>query len=55
MIMPERLGSPSDVAEMLEWRPETTAMSVPDTTHELHLEQPEVLHNVLAHFLEASA
>ncbi|MGW2779536.1 alpha/beta fold hydrolase [Streptomyces olivaceoviridis] len=38
--------------EMLRQRPATTAMSIPGTSHDLHLEQPEILHTALADFLD---
>ncbi|GGV96908.1 alpha/beta hydrolase [Streptomyces gelaticus] len=41
--------------EMLRRRPATTAMSVPGTGHDLHLEQPEILHTALLGFLEGLA
>ncbi|MEV0224926.1 alpha/beta hydrolase [Streptomyces sp. NPDC050704] len=44
--------SESDIDAMLEQRPETRAMSVPGTGHDLHLEQPEALHSMLLGFLE---
>ncbi|MEV7862947.1 alpha/beta hydrolase [Streptomyces hirsutus] len=41
--------------EMLRQRPATMAMSIPGTGHDLHLEQPEILHTALANFLEGLA
>jgi pimeloyl-ACP methyl ester carboxylesterase len=41
--------------EMLRQRPATTAMSIPGTGHDLHLEQPGVLHSALSGFLESLA
>ncbi|MCX4870682.1 MULTISPECIES: alpha/beta fold hydrolase [unclassified Streptomyces] len=41
--------------EMLQQRPATIAMSFPATGHDLHLEQPEILHTTLADFLEGLA
>ena len=41
-----------DVDAMLEQRPETPAVSVPGTGHDLHLDQPEVLDDLLLRFLE---
>lgn len=37
---------------MLRQRPATMAMSIPGTGHDLHLEQPEILHTALSGFLE---
>jgi pimeloyl-ACP methyl ester carboxylesterase len=39
--------------EMLRRRPATMAMSVPGTGHDLHLEQPGILHTALSGFLES--
>ncbi|MEV7067860.1 alpha/beta hydrolase [Streptomyces collinus] len=36
---------------MLQQRPETVALSVPGAGHDVHLERPEVLHQVLREFL----
>ncbi len=41
--------------EMLRQRPATMAMCIPGTGHDLHLEQPEILHSALADFLEGLA
>jgi pimeloyl-ACP methyl ester carboxylesterase len=41
--------------EMLRQRPATMAMSIPGTGHDLHLEQPGILHTVLTEFLEGLA
>ncbi|MEL5957310.1 alpha/beta hydrolase [Streptomyces sp. CLV115] len=41
--------------EMLWQRPATMAMSIPGTGHDLHLEQPEILHTALSDFLEGIA
>lgn len=41
--------------EMLQQRPATLSMSIPGTRHELHLEQPEILHTALSGFLEGLA
>lgn len=38
--------------EMLRQRPATLAMSIPGTGHDLHLEQPGILHATLAEFLD---
>ncbi|WP_225812245.1 alpha/beta fold hydrolase [Streptomyces spinosus] len=38
--------------QMLRQRPATMAMSIPGTGHDLHLEQPEILHTALADFLD---
>ncbi|WP_225823591.1 alpha/beta fold hydrolase [Streptomyces naphthomycinicus] len=40
-----------DVDAMLGQRPETLAVSLPGTGHDLHLERPEVLHGLLETFL----
>ncbi|AMW08301.1 hydrolase [Streptomyces qaidamensis] len=37
---------------MLQRRPETVALSVPEAGHDVHLERPEVLHQVFREFLE---
>ncbi|MFD3590401.1 alpha/beta fold hydrolase [Streptomyces sp. NPDC058683] len=44
--------SEPDVDKMLQQRPATVAMSVPGTSHDLHLERPEVLLTMLLEFLE---
>ncbi|MCI3241504.1 alpha/beta hydrolase [Streptomyces sp. 7R016] len=44
-----------EVDEMLRLRPSTTSMSIPATGHDLHLEQPAVLHAALLDFLEGLA
>jgi pimeloyl-ACP methyl ester carboxylesterase len=41
--------------EMLRQRPATIAMSIPGTGHDLHLEQPGILHTALSCFLEGLA
>ncbi|MFF1444576.1 alpha/beta fold hydrolase [Streptomyces sp. NPDC058295] len=41
--------------EMLRQRPATIAMSIPGTGHDLHLEQPGILHTALSGFLEGLA
>lgn len=41
--------------DMLRQRPATMAMSIPGTSHDLHLEQPETLHTVLSDFLQGLA
>ncbi|MFF2081476.1 alpha/beta fold hydrolase [Kitasatospora sp. NPDC058162] len=41
-----------EVDEMLRQGPATMAVSVPRAGHDLHLERPEVLHGVLAEFLD---
>ena len=38
--------------EMLRQRPDTLAMSIPGTGHDLHLEQPGILHTALSGFLD---
>ncbi|MGV9640574.1 alpha/beta fold hydrolase [Streptomyces sp. NPDC003514] len=45
-FLPER-----EADEMLRRRPATRALCVPGTHHDLHLEQPGVLHSVLLDFL----
>ncbi|MFI9755316.1 alpha/beta fold hydrolase [Streptomyces collinus] len=40
-----------DTVAMLQQRPETVALSVPGAGHDVHLERPEVLHQVLREFL----
>ncbi|MFF4798856.1 alpha/beta fold hydrolase [Streptomyces sp. NPDC001351] len=44
-----------ELDEMLRQRPATMAMSIPGTGHDLHLEQPGILHTVLSGFLEGLA
>jgi pimeloyl-ACP methyl ester carboxylesterase len=44
--------SESDIDEMLGQRPSILTTTVLGTGHDLHLEQPEVLHAMLAEFLE---
>lgn len=39
--------------DMLRGRPDTLALCVPGTGHDLHLDQPGVLHTALLDFLEA--
>ncbi|MFD7694681.1 alpha/beta fold hydrolase [Streptomyces sp. NPDC059805] len=39
--------------DMLRRRPDTLALCVPGTGHDLHLDQPGVLHTALLDFLEA--
>ncbi|GHA74634.1 hypothetical protein GCM10010345_91350 [Streptomyces canarius] len=41
--------------EMLRQRPATMAMSIPGTGHDLHLEQPGILHTALSDFLQGLA
>ncbi|QES49287.1 alpha/beta hydrolase [Streptomyces venezuelae] len=43
---------PREIDEMLRRRPETVALSVPGTGHDVHLERPDVLRHVLHGFLE---
>jgi len=43
---------PQEADEMLRQRPATTAMSIPGTGHDLHLEQPGTLYTALSGFLE---
>lgn len=43
--------SAQEADEMLSRRPATMALSIPGTGHDLHLEQPEILHSVVAEFL----
>ncbi|GAA2490525.1 alpha/beta hydrolase [Streptomyces longisporus] len=45
----------AEVDEMLRQRPATRSMSIPGTGHDLHLEQPGLLHTVLSGFLEGLA
>ncbi|MEU2394932.1 alpha/beta hydrolase [Streptomyces sp. NPDC007369] len=45
-ILPAR-----EVADMLALRPGTTAVSVPGTGHDVHLEHPDALHSLLSGFL----
>ncbi|MFJ1887051.1 alpha/beta fold hydrolase [Streptomyces sp. NPDC088137] len=44
-----------EIDEMLRQRPATMAMSIPGTGHDLHLEQPKILHAALSHFLKGLA
>jgi pimeloyl-ACP methyl ester carboxylesterase len=44
--------SAQEADQMLQQRPATMAMSIPGTGHDLHLEQPGVLHTVLSDFIE---
>ncbi|AZQ34958.1 alpha/beta hydrolase [Streptomyces cyaneochromogenes] len=41
--------------EMLGRRPDTVALSIPGTGHDLHLEQPGILHAALSEFLQGLA
>ncbi|THA63473.1 alpha/beta hydrolase [Streptomyces sp. A0958] len=41
----------AEVTEMLRLRPDTRAVSVPGTGHDVHLEAPEALHGALSGFL----
>jgi pimeloyl-ACP methyl ester carboxylesterase len=41
--------------EMLRQQPATMSMSIPGTSHDLHLEQPETLHSTLSDFLQGLA
>ncbi len=41
-----------EVDEMLRRRPETHAVSVPGTGHDLHLERPDALYGALSAFLD---
>ncbi|MGW8883036.1 alpha/beta fold hydrolase [Streptomyces sp. NPDC055749] len=43
--------SAGEIDEMLRLRPETVALSVPGTGHDVHLERPDVLRHVLRGFL----
>ncbi|MFF5701878.1 alpha/beta fold hydrolase [Streptomyces sp. NPDC012794] len=43
---------PEEIDEMLRRRPQTVALSVPGTGHDVHLERPDVLRRVLHGFLE---
>ncbi|MGW7458822.1 alpha/beta fold hydrolase [Streptomyces sp. NPDC054797] len=52
--MLEQLGGimpPEEIDEMLRRRPETAALSVPGTGHDVHLERPDALWHVLREFL----
>jgi pimeloyl-ACP methyl ester carboxylesterase len=40
---------------LLRQRPATMAMSIPGTSHDLHLEQPGILHTALSDFLQGVA
>ncbi|MFJ6481001.1 MULTISPECIES: alpha/beta fold hydrolase [unclassified Streptomyces] len=42
---------PGEVSDMLRRRPETVALSVPRTGHDVHLERPDVLRRALREFL----
>ncbi|MFD9483002.1 alpha/beta fold hydrolase [Streptomyces sp. NPDC059991] len=44
-----------DAHDMLRQRPDTLAASIPGTGHDLHLQQPEVLHHLLSEFLDGCA
>ncbi|GGQ24698.1 alpha/beta fold hydrolase [Streptomyces griseomycini] len=46
---------PEEITGMLARRPETTAVSVPGTGHDLHLEQPRVLGRLVRGFLDGDA
>ncbi|MFD9438324.1 alpha/beta fold hydrolase [Streptomyces sp. NPDC060006] len=46
-IIPSR-----DIDEMLRQRPDTVAVSIPRTGHDLHLQEPETLHATLSGFLD---
>ncbi|MFF7871200.1 alpha/beta fold hydrolase [Streptomyces qaidamensis] len=43
---------PHETEAMLQQRPQTVALSVPGAGHDVHLERPEALHQVLRDFLE---
>ncbi|ELS55016.1 putative Hydrolase [Streptomyces viridochromogenes Tue57] len=43
--------APAEIDEMLRRRPQTLALSVPGTGHDVHLERPDVLRHVLHGFL----
>lgn len=43
--------APEESGRMLRQRPETVAMSIPGTGHDLHLERPEALRETLHRFL----
>lgn len=38
--------------EMFRHRPDTTALSIPGTGHDVHLERPDALHHALTQFLD---
>ncbi|MEU6877402.1 alpha/beta hydrolase [Streptomyces sp. NPDC046712] len=44
--------SPEELDEMLRRRPETVALSVPGTGHDVHLERPDTLRHALRELLE---
>lgn len=44
--------APDEIAEMLRLRPQTVALSVPGTGHDVHLERPDVLLDLLRELLE---
>ncbi|MGW1433280.1 alpha/beta fold hydrolase [Streptomyces sp. NPDC002431] len=44
---------PQDADRMLKDRPDTLAVSIPGTGHDVHLERPEVLYRLLSDFLDA--
>ncbi|WP_406500490.1 alpha/beta hydrolase [Streptomyces sp. NBC_01590] len=46
---------PQEADDMLRRRPTTVAVSIPRTGHDLHLEQPGTLHNLLSDFLHEFA
>ncbi|MGW3497951.1 alpha/beta fold hydrolase [Streptomyces sp. NPDC001020] len=46
---------PEEISGMLGRRPQTVAVSIPGTGHDLHLEQPAVLHRLLRRFLAGDA
>ncbi|MFJ3876960.1 alpha/beta fold hydrolase [Streptomyces sp. NPDC090077] len=43
---------PEDADRMLRQRPETVAVSVPGTGHDVHLERPDTVRRLLAEFLD---
>lgn len=47
--------APEECGRMLQQRPETVAMSVPGTGHDLHLERPDILLEALERFLRDTA
>ncbi|MFB7222632.1 alpha/beta fold hydrolase [Streptomyces sp. NPDC056227] len=46
---------PEEIRAMLARQPQTAAVSIPGTGHDLHLEQPAVLRELLQKFLEENA
>ncbi|MEU2023190.1 alpha/beta hydrolase [Streptomyces sp. NPDC016469] len=56
LVLGRKSFVPADeVDEMLRRRPETHAVSVPGTGHDLHLERPDALYGALSAFLDGLA